>query len=150
MTEMNVVTPRAFNERFTIYLNAAGEPVERSLAEMEATEVGLAFRWLDSEVARLRAEFSPINQAARVFHETGTMPPELAALTRDEWDQAQAALKAAGDAIEKERRLFAMIEAMIPERYREQPLGKSLPLWWRKGGRKPPPLRHQRPHSNGG
>jgi hypothetical protein len=54
-----VIEPRAFNQRFTLYLNSEGKPVERSLREMTAGEVWEAIRFQIGESNRLEAEAMP-------------------------------------------------------------------------------------------
>jgi hypothetical protein len=39
----DIIVPAELNERFTVYLNAEGKPVQRTLREMTVNEVLLAF-----------------------------------------------------------------------------------------------------------
>ena len=57
----DVLKPEAFNERFTVYLNAEGKPVERTVREMTAGEVLKALEWLGEEIARCST--MPLNDA---------------------------------------------------------------------------------------
>ena len=79
----DVLKPEAFNERFTVYLDAEGKPVERTLREMTAGEVLKALEWLGEEIARLeRGEalkcFGEAEQTlARLMHRViAILPPQ--------------------------------------------------------------------------
>jgi hypothetical protein len=47
------MTEAATDERFTLYLDAEGKPVQRRLGDMTADEVVSAIEWLDAEADRL-------------------------------------------------------------------------------------------------
>jgi hypothetical protein len=129
----DVIEPAAFNERFTIYLNAAGEPVERTLREMTAGEVLAAIRWHDAEADRLRREAEPYNAIAIAF-ETGRTD-EIPDLSRDELRAGGAALRRAGEANMKTARLMKMVQVNMPQwRDGKMQLGDALLRYW-PGGR---------------
>ena len=64
-----IIAPVAFNERFTIYLNAEGKPVQRTLREMTGDEVLLAVEWSHDEADRLDAEAEPARAISRAIQE---------------------------------------------------------------------------------
>ena len=70
MAEGNVLMPDAFNERFTLYLNTEGNPVERTLREMTGGEVLLAHEWIVDEADRCRRE-------AEAFKDFETLDAEV-------------------------------------------------------------------------
>ena len=49
----NIIAPAALNERFTVWTNTAGEPVQKALREMTGAEVLKAGEWLEDECERL-------------------------------------------------------------------------------------------------
>ena len=53
---MTVLMPEKFNEKFTVYLNAAGTPVQRTLREMTPSEVLAAMQWQSDEGDRLERD----------------------------------------------------------------------------------------------
>jgi hypothetical protein len=58
------------NERFTLWLNAAGEPVAKPLSEMTAGEVLQAFHWLDDEKRRADAAAAPAQAIAEMLRDS--------------------------------------------------------------------------------
>lgn len=106
----DIIEPTAFDERFTIYLNAAGKPVQRTLHEMTADEVLMALEWHDRERTRLQEEQVALPDAAK------------AAL-----DDAEAAT------IARFVRLMERVDANIPPRGGDMSLDKALRRYWRGG-----------------
>jgi hypothetical protein len=128
---MSVVKPPQFNERFTIYLNAAGEPVQRTLSEMTADEVMQAINWHDEEADRLEREAGPLLGLA-VAVEAGTLDPTPNMLR----DAAQG-LRQASDAQIKSARLLEQVRAILSpqwQRHQNVTLTAALRRWW-PGGR---------------
>ena len=70
MSDDNVLMPGNFNERFTIYLNADGNPVQPILREMTAGEVLAAIAWHTAEGDRLEHETQCFRDIAKAL-ETG-------------------------------------------------------------------------------
>jgi hypothetical protein len=126
-----IIQPDAFNERFTIYLNTVGNPVQRSLREMTAGEVGRTMDWHYREAMRLEAEtrtFREIAEAAAA----GTLDPATPADVRrcafDGLGEAQAAA-------EKAARLWKLVETTLRAVHgADLPLGEALRRYW-PGGR---------------
>jgi hypothetical protein len=54
MTELSIATPEAFNERFVLWLNSEGKPVERTLGEMTGAEVIAALDWISELAEKFR------------------------------------------------------------------------------------------------
>ena len=133
MDEATILTPDQFNERFTIYLNADGKPVQRTLREMTADEVMQAEQWNADESQRLHDEVEHTRAAISAIRAKGTR------LTADDIAAIQAAKQLnerASDAIERVQRLMALIEAQIPqwERHPNMTMRVALRRWW-PGGR---------------
>src|SRR5690242_3338515 len=63
-----------FNERYTLYLNTAGQPVQRTLAEMTCGEVLQAIDWHTQEAAQAERETEPFVAMVAAF-EAGTRDP---------------------------------------------------------------------------
>ena len=130
----DVATPAAFNERFTIYLNTEGNPVERVLREMTATEVVAAYRWHKAEADRLVRKAETAQAIADAI--LARNPSEL---TDGEGEAIQAAItigRCAAAACEKHARLGAMVLASIPQphRHNDTKIGEALQRYW-PGGR---------------
>jgi len=53
----NVIEDPRLSEPFTVYINAAGNPVQRQIREMAAPEAMLALHWAFDETTRLMAVF---------------------------------------------------------------------------------------------
>jgi hypothetical protein len=49
----NVIEDPRLSEPFTVYINAAGNPVQRQIREMAAPEAMLALHWAFDETTRL-------------------------------------------------------------------------------------------------
>ena len=54
-TVADILKPNQFNERFTVYLNAEGAPVQRTLREMTGDAVLTAIDWHNAEAERSNA-----------------------------------------------------------------------------------------------
>jgi hypothetical protein len=134
MTE--VIVPEAFNEQFTIYLNADGKPVQRALREMTADEVVAAVTWSHAEAKRLEREAAPWQElmAAAADDHLG----ELADKTLSELEAAILVLRKAAEANEKHGRLLNSIQAAMPKWHQHPHVGarEALRRWWPGGRRK--------------
>src|ERR1700751_1159081 len=95
-----VIEPIAFNERFTLYLNAEGKPVQRTLREMTAGEVLQAMEWQRAEAGRLKAETAPFGAWANAVEEgrLDDIPPDV---STEELEAAVAKCLEAADALER-------------------------------------------------
>jgi hypothetical protein len=126
-----IIQPDAFNERFTIYLNTEGEPVQRALHEMTAAEVLLALKWQAAEADKLQAEVEPWLKIGDLI-DAGRSDELPAELTADELDAAGARCLVAADAAQHVRRLQSLICAAMPQ-WRSgsgEPLDKALHRYW--------------------
>jgi hypothetical protein len=106
----NVLKPDAFNERFT-FLDADGKPVQRTLREMTADEVMAALVWQDAEMEHWSAE---AGRHKAVF-EAVDAGKELTKEQNAALDAALDALEEMEAAIERMRRLFRLVRAIVPE-----------------------------------
>jgi hypothetical protein len=128
----SIVRPDQFNEKFTLYLNGAGKPVERMLSEMTSGEVMRALEWHGEEDARLEREAAPFIPWAEVVEAGGSLPPDV---TRDAIRHAVDALRASGEMKKKHADLLHMVGVMMPQWQRQKmPLGAALRRFW-PGGR---------------
>jgi hypothetical protein len=55
MTDSTILKPDRLNERVTLYLNAEGQPGQRTSREMSIGEVLMAVEWQSVETERLQA-----------------------------------------------------------------------------------------------
>jgi hypothetical protein len=129
----NLITPPAFTEKFTLYLNDANQPVQRTLREMTAGEVMLAISWAEREANELEA------QTAQWMPREGETQGQCFERIRSEGDvkAAAALLRKAGEAREHEGRLLLLIFAQMPQwrrRGTSVTFGAALRRWW-PGGR---------------
>ena len=110
---MSLIRPIAFNEPFTIYLDADGKPVQRTLREMTAGEVMQAMQWHAAEADRLEAACdgipNPDNQADWAAIDT---------MSAYERQRAVAKLRTASEAAERAAHLWELVWAQIPEKAR--------------------------------
>jgi hypothetical protein len=109
----DVIQPAALNERFPVYLNADGRPVERTLREMTADEVIAAVEWSAGVAERLACEAMPAEElivAVQAGH--GEL---LNSKTRQELEAGIAALDAASKAIGRHAHLLKLIRAAVPQ-----------------------------------
>jgi hypothetical protein len=128
----DVLSPEAFNERFTLYLNAAGKPVQRALREMTPAEVMLALEWAEAETQRLNAEADPARKIGEAVEQERT--EEIAHLTEAELVEAMERLEAAANALERDKRLLSAITASMPQwRGTGIPLRQAIRRFWPKG-----------------
>jgi excisionase family DNA binding protein len=129
----DVLKPQAFHERFTLYLNAAGEAVERTFAEMTAPEVLAAIKWHASEGNRLEREAAPFAEIAEIVEAGGNLPVET---SRQTIERAIVALRQAGEAQGKAARLMVLVRTNIPQWHRHPGLSLDAALrrFW-PGGR---------------
>jgi hypothetical protein len=74
--------PDKLNERFTLYLNAEGKLVERTLREMKAADALAAIEWHANEVNPLEREAAPFSAMGEILVEAmllGKVVPDPAA-----------------------------------------------------------------------
>ena len=130
---MNVLTPDAFNERFTLYRNVNGEPVQRCLREMTAAEVMQAIAWHSDEADRLTRAAAPAD-ALLAGLEAGTINRD------DVIDQIGPLVEAKRQAAAAEEacvRLAEQVHVILIPHWRQHPgmrLSQALRRWW-PGGR---------------
>lgn len=128
MSATNVIKPDQFNGHFTIYLNVAGDPVQRTLGEMTADEVLLALEWHSTEADRLIKDAAPISAMMEKMARSGASPPELVAMTQREYIHAKALLHQALEAGEKCQRLMLLVNAKLPRNFKR--LGDAVRWHW--------------------
>ena len=127
-----IVQPDAFNERFTIYLNADGNPVQRTLREMTATEVSLALEWSRAEVEQLDTQAGTARRIAGALESGRT--EEIAHLRQRDIDAAISILRQTGEAMERDARLMSLVASTIPQwRGSKMSLGQGLRRYWPYG-----------------
>jgi hypothetical protein len=131
--EHAILAPEEFNERFTLYLNGEGKPVQRTLREMAPTEVLLAMEWLNNEANRLDLEAAPARASSEAYEESGRIPDGV---TREEVRRYGAALVKSREAMKRSNHLMQMIQAVMPQwdRHPEMQLRVALRRFW-PGGR---------------
>ena len=103
-----VIEPEAFNERFTIGLDAAGQLIERTVRQMTTNEVLTAVQFYDNEIVRLEREAQPWS---RLIAEAGAAG-RLREL--DLTGTAAEALHRLADALNTSVRLETLIMALMP------------------------------------
>jgi hypothetical protein len=74
---MTVLMPEKFNEKFTVYLNAAGTPVQRTLREMTPSEVLAAMQWQSDEGDRLERDCAPFAELRRAVEAGEDLPDDV-------------------------------------------------------------------------
>lgn len=97
-------------ERYTLWLDAAGKPVEKALAEMTAAEVVQAAQWQHDEMERLVRIAEPWDQIAEDLGRG--IEPDIGP---DRVKEGVAALRASAAAVEKNARLMQLILAAMPQ-----------------------------------
>jgi hypothetical protein len=126
-----IIKPDAFNERFTLYLNTEGKPVQRALREMTAAEVLLALKWQTAEAVKLEAEVEPWLKIGDMI-EAGRSDEVPAELTANELRAAGARCLVAAEASLRVRRLRSLICTTMPQWRNGSglPLDKALCRYW--------------------
>jgi hypothetical protein len=127
----DVVVPQQLNEKFTLYLNTKGEPVQRSLREMTADEVLAAERWQLAEADRLGRETEPFSRMAEMI-EAGVSPPGL---TPEGARAAMTELRKAAEAAGKYARLMTIVQGRISNQWDRHPtltMREALRRYWRR------------------
>jgi hypothetical protein len=94
-----------FNERYTLYLDTAGQPVQRTLAEMTCEEVLQAIGWHTEAAAQAEREIKPFEAMVGAF-EAGTRDPNY---------EPPAVLKAAGLAYERAGRARVKLGQLLAQ-----------------------------------
>lgn len=127
---MPILKPDAFNERFTLYLNAEGKPVQRTLGEMTAAEVALAVEWQEAEAIRLEVEADQAREIAAALEDK-----RADGITFADIYAAGAKLQAAAEAENRSVRLLELVQAKLPLWRRRDPfpLAEALKRWWPGG-----------------
>jgi HAMP domain-containing protein len=133
MSDDNVLMPGNFNECFTIYLNADGNPVQRTLREMTAGEVLAAIAWHTAESDRLEHETQRFRDIAKALEagDADAVPPDT---KEAEIKHMAAALREAGEAQLKTARLMQLVHVNMPQWRRRMKIGEALRRYW-PGGR---------------
>jgi hypothetical protein len=126
----NVITSAAFNEQFTVGTDSDGKPVQRTLRDMTADEVGRAMDFHHREAMRLEAETAPYRAMAEAA-EAGTLDPDTPADMR--W-HAVDALREAGRAADKAARLWTLVLLTLrAAQVNHLPLGEAVRRAWPGG-----------------
>jgi len=128
MSDAAVLMPEAFNERFTVYLNSAGKPVERTLSQMTSGEVLFAIRWHADETERLERDAEPAKVIAIAIEEGRTA--DLAHMTRGELLAGRDALRRSIEASQQLGRLIHLVHTSMPQWRGELPLDKAVRKFW--------------------
>ena len=129
----DVLKPKAFNERFTVYLNAEGK-LQRALCYMTAGEVLAAIERHKVEAERLEAVTAPFLDHDDLPLSGEVTDEERAALARRLMAEADL-LQRYSAAQDRYARLVQQVCAVIPEEAREvMPMGKAVQQFW-PGGR---------------
>jgi hypothetical protein len=130
MSHDNVLMPDDFNERFTIYLNAAGKPVQRTLRQMTGGEVIAALEWNQGEIDRLEVDAAPVRWMGEAIEAGRT--DRLAEVAKDELLAAVAVLRALATAQMRHARLLSLVAVAIPQwrRHRGMGLSDALKRFW--------------------
>lgn len=125
----DIIKPDPLNERFTLYLNSDGEPVQRTLREMTADEVCRAYQWHHDDCDRLQ----PAGDAAAAIWND---EEQRAALTRDQFKELSAVLDELIEVNAKAMRLARLIQATMPqwEDHPDMTMRDASRRWW-PGGR---------------
>jgi hypothetical protein len=127
-----IITPAELNERFTVYLNSDGNPVQRTLREMTADEVLLALEWSGAEAERLNREAELARSIAEALEDGRT--EKLAHLGKHDIDAAISLLCQAGEAMVSDARLMSLVMSAIPQwRGSKMSLGQGLLRYWPHG-----------------
>jgi hypothetical protein len=135
-TATNIIAPAALNERFTVWLNTDGKPVQKALREMTGGEVLMAGEWLEEECERLAAASDKLRDLIAPLHERNARDPE-AVFSKAELATMQAAITSGDEtiaALEKANRLTQAIVAAMPQ-WREptnMTLSQALKRYWPK------------------
>jgi hypothetical protein len=129
----NIIVPTEFNEKFVLYLNSDGQPVDRTLREMTAGEVLQAIEWHEDEADTLADELAAMEDeraAARATLQSGKDAAALETLHR-----GIAAARKSGKAAERSARLMTLVAANIPqwERHPGLKLSEALRRYWPHG-----------------
>lgn len=111
------------NERFTLWLNAEGQPVDKPLSEMTSGELLQALHYHDDEHQRLDALCEPDRPLYELAQGGEPAPPEI---SREQIQAAAARSRAAAAAADKLADLLQLIGAAIPQ-WRRHP-GMKLTL----------------------
>ncbi len=129
----SIVRPDQFNEKFTLYLNGAGKPVERALSEMTSGEVLRALEWHSEEADRLEREAEPFCRIAESVEAGGEWPEDM---SQEAARHAAALLGRSCDACEKDARLLHQVSVLIPQwrRHKGMNLSEAVRRFW-PGGR---------------
>jgi hypothetical protein len=113
------------NEKFTLWLNTAGQPVEKPLSAMSSGEVLAALKWHDDYAKRLgeeTREATAIAEAIKRGEDPDLTPEQIKTLPAME-----KRLREAGEANQKAARLFQQVRAAMPQ-WRDSKLGVSAAL----------------------
>jgi hypothetical protein len=129
---MTLLVPNQFNERFTLYVGAGGQPTELTLREMTAAQVMQAMNWHWAESDRLDRENRRFDEMA-VAAVAGTLERET---SDDLVETAILALHHAGEMAQKAARLTTLIRAAIQPQWDRHPgmgIGEAVRRFWPEG-----------------
>lgn len=128
-----VLKPDAFHQKFTIYVNVAGDLVQRTLSEMSADEVMAAVQWQSDESDRLEREAAPFIERTKLVMDGKGLTNDLA---QDYLEIAVATMRAAAAAGLKAVHLMEVVRANLPQ-WKQHP-GMTMEIALRRfwpGGR---------------
>jgi hypothetical protein len=135
----------ALDERFTIYCNAKGKPVQRTLREMTADEVMEAIEWNGREADRLEKLAAPYlhrRSPAEAFEAGEITDAEMVAQTEHGVALLQASAAAFTRSANLERAVLAALNH-LPEAAKDQPIVRVLRRYWPGGRRRD--MQHKQP-----
>jgi hypothetical protein len=107
----DIIKPDVFNERFTIRLDAEGNPVQRTLHEMNVDDVHFAICWHGKEAERELAAM-PDHERNRII------------------DAAWSDRFFAGAAVNIATRLIRGVEAALPPEAATMPFEEAVARYW--------------------
>ena len=130
----DIIKPDALNERFTVYLNAEGKPLQHTLREMTADEVLRALKWQRDEADRLEAAAKPFMDENDDMPLPGEMSDqELMAWAQRKQEEADLLMQNA-EAQARCARLMLTVGSVVPATETNAPLVDALRRYW-PGGR---------------
>jgi hypothetical protein len=127
-------TPEGFNERYTVWLNADGNPVERTLQEMTRKEVMVALQFLEEQCDRMERETAEFSALAEAMQRGEVGPDDLSDAEVDALPAKIEALQECGEAQQKLARLMRRVQAAMPQwgqkKGQKLRLGDALDRFW--------------------
>jgi hypothetical protein len=123
----NVSKPAQLNDRFTVSLSTAGEPVQRTLRQMTHRQLMAAIDWNFSEADRLDRAAAPLRKLSEAIEaEDFTV---LDGISKEELQQGIAFAAVGSGAA---TRLMALVYITIPQsgQHKGTGLGEALRRFW--------------------